>query len=88
MMHPHLPGPRPLAVPGIGFPQNISIGSDVRAPAALEIRRITTVVPQRDRSTASFGSHRYGNGLRPLAPDFRTNSGLPQGPADPPPASS
>jgi hypothetical protein len=34
MMHPLLPGPRPLAVPGIGFPQNISIGSDVRAPAA------------------------------------------------------
>ena len=34
MMHPHLPGPRPLAVPGIGFPQNISIGSDVLAPAA------------------------------------------------------
>ena len=33
-MHPHLPGPRPLAVPGIGFPQNISIGSDVLAPAA------------------------------------------------------
>ena len=29
MMHPLLPGPRPLAVPGIGFPQNISIGSDV-----------------------------------------------------------
>src|SRR6185503_11524187 len=35
MMHPLLPGSRPLAVPGIGFPQNISIGSDVRAPAAL-----------------------------------------------------
>jgi hypothetical protein len=29
----------------------------------LEIRRITTV-PQCDRSTASFGSHRHGNGLR------------------------
>jgi hypothetical protein len=29
MMHPHLPGPRPVAVPGIGFPQNISIGPDV-----------------------------------------------------------
>ena len=34
MMHPHLPGPRPLAVPGIGFPQNISIASDVLDPAA------------------------------------------------------
>ena len=36
MMHPHLPGPRPLAVPGIGFPQNISIASDVLDPAAFE----------------------------------------------------
>jgi hypothetical protein len=33
MMHSHLPGPRPLAVPGIGFPQNISIASDVLDPA-------------------------------------------------------
>src|SRR6476620_5033119 len=33
-------------------------------PRPLEIRRITTVVPQRDRSPASFGSHRHGNGLR------------------------
>jgi len=34
MMHPHLRGPRPLAVPGIGFPQNISIASDVLDRAA------------------------------------------------------
>jgi hypothetical protein len=34
MMHPHLPGPRPVAVPGIGFPQNISIAPDVFDPAA------------------------------------------------------
>jgi len=34
MTHPHLRGPRSVAVPGIGFPQNISIGSDARAPAA------------------------------------------------------
>ena len=34
MMHPHLPGPLPVAVPGIGFPQNISIGPDVLDPAA------------------------------------------------------
>ena len=34
MTHPHLPGPRPLAVPGIGFPQNISISSDVVDRAA------------------------------------------------------
>jgi hypothetical protein len=33
MTHPHLPGPRPVAVPGIGFPQNISIASDVLDPA-------------------------------------------------------
>jgi hypothetical protein len=29
MMHPYSPGPRWLAVPGIGFPQNISVGSNV-----------------------------------------------------------
>ena len=34
MMHPHLPGPRPLAVPGIGFPQNISVGPKVLDPVA------------------------------------------------------
>jgi hypothetical protein len=28
MMHPHLPGPRPVAVPGIGFPQNILVGRE------------------------------------------------------------
>jgi hypothetical protein len=33
-MYPHLPGPRPLAVPGIGFPQNISVGSEVSEPEA------------------------------------------------------
>jgi hypothetical protein len=34
MMHPHLRSPRPLAVPGIGFSQNISIASDLLDPAA------------------------------------------------------
>ncbi len=34
MMHPHLPSPRPLAVPGIGFPQNIAIGPEELDPAA------------------------------------------------------
>ena len=29
MMHPHSPSPGQLAVPGIGFPQNFSIGPDV-----------------------------------------------------------
>jgi hypothetical protein len=34
MMHPHLPGPRLVAVPGIGYPQNISIGPEVLDPPA------------------------------------------------------
>jgi hypothetical protein len=34
MMHPHV-GPRPLAVPGIGFPQNISVSPEVVDPADL-----------------------------------------------------
>jgi len=52
------------------------------------------VVPQRDRSTASFGSHRYGNGLRAnrefvgRSRLIQNDSGLPQGPAVAPPASS
>ena len=32
MMHPYSPGPRWLAVPGIGFPQNIPVGPDVLDP--------------------------------------------------------
>ena len=36
MMHPHLPSPRQLAVPGIGFPQNISIGPEVLDLAAFQ----------------------------------------------------
>ena len=48
MMHPHLPGPRPLAVPGIGFPQNISVGPEVLDPAAFRdlppIRPIERIV--------------------------------------------
>ena len=31
-MHPYSPGPRWLAVPGIGFPQNISVGWNVLDP--------------------------------------------------------
>src|SRR6476620_5914112 len=63
-------------------------------PRPLEIRRITTVVPQRDRSTASFGSHRHGNDLwsnREIVGRSRliqNDSGLPQGPAVAAPASS
>jgi hypothetical protein len=34
MMRPHLPGPRPVAVPGIGFPQSIPIGPEVAGPGA------------------------------------------------------
>jgi hypothetical protein len=32
MMHPYSPSPRWLAVPGIGFPQNISVGPNVLGP--------------------------------------------------------
>jgi hypothetical protein len=42
MMHPHLPGPRPLAVPGIGFPQSISLGPEALDPAAFgDLRPLT-----------------------------------------------
>jgi hypothetical protein len=34
MTHSYSPSHRQLAVPGIGFPQNISVGSDVRDLAA------------------------------------------------------
>ena len=34
MIHPHSPSPRYLAVPGIGFPQNISVGPTVVDVAA------------------------------------------------------
>jgi hypothetical protein len=34
MMHSYSPSSRQLAVPGIGFPQNISVGSDVLDLAA------------------------------------------------------
>jgi hypothetical protein len=32
MMHPYSPSPRWLAVPGIGFSQNISVGPNVLDP--------------------------------------------------------
>jgi hypothetical protein len=35
MTHSYSPSPRQLAVPGIGFPQNISVGSDVLDLAAV-----------------------------------------------------
>ncbi|MFZ1182926.1 MAG: hypothetical protein WAO14_06025, partial [Pseudolabrys sp.] len=60
----------------------------------LEICWISTVVPQRDRTTASFGFHRYGNGLRSnreivgRSRLIQNDSGLPQGPAVAAPASS
>jgi hypothetical protein len=34
MMYPHSPSPRQLAVPGIGFPQNISVGPNEPYPEA------------------------------------------------------
>jgi hypothetical protein len=45
MMHPHLPSPTQLAVPGIGFPQNFSIGPEVLDLAAF-----------RDWSNDQFGA--------------------------------
>ncbi len=35
MMHPYSPSPRWLAVPGIGFPQNISVDPNVLDPEDL-----------------------------------------------------
>jgi hypothetical protein len=35
MMHSHSPSPPQLAVPGIGFPQNFSVGPDLLDPAAI-----------------------------------------------------
>ena len=35
MTHSYSPSPRQLAVPGIGFPQSISVGSDAIDQAAL-----------------------------------------------------
>jgi hypothetical protein len=34
MMHPNLPGPRPVTVPGIGFPQSFSVGPEGLDPTA------------------------------------------------------
>ena len=36
MMHHHSPSPWQLAVPGIGFPQNISVGRDMLDLAAFQ----------------------------------------------------
>jgi hypothetical protein len=40
-MHPYSPSPRWLAVPGIGFPQNISVGPNVLDPEDLRDRSFT-----------------------------------------------
>jgi hypothetical protein len=59
MMHPYSPSPRWLAVPGIGFPQNISVGPNVLDPEDLRDwsfteRRKTDV--QHEACTASRSS--------------------------------
>ena len=51
MMRPYSPSPRWLAVPGIGFPQNISVGRNVLDPEDLRDwssteRRKTDVQPE------------------------------------------
>ena len=48
MMHPYSPSPRWLAVPGIGFPQNIPVG-----PKVLDLEAL------RDRSTAIWFTQRH-----------------------------
>jgi hypothetical protein len=62
MMHPHLPGPLPVAVPDIGFAQNISIGPKPLIHRGLRICPAITVASQRGRSTGSFGCHRHDHG--------------------------
>ena len=37
MMHPHLPDPRPLAVPGIGFSQSIPMGPEILEAAFRDV---------------------------------------------------
>ena len=52
MMRPHWPGPLPVAVPDIGFPQNISIGPkwlDSSASADLSGDRCGVATRQLDR---------------------------------------
>src|SRR6266478_9090828 len=41
-MHHYSPSPRWLAVPGIGFPQNISVGPNVLDPEHFRDRSFTT----------------------------------------------
>jgi hypothetical protein len=40
-MHPYSPDPRWLAVPGIGFPQNIPVGRNVLDPEDFRDRSLT-----------------------------------------------
>jgi hypothetical protein len=49
MMHSHSPSPQQLAVPGIGFPQNISVGSNPLDQAAVrDLSRATYVTESRN----------------------------------------
>jgi hypothetical protein len=58
MMHPYSPSPRWLAVPGIGFPQNIPVGPNVLDLEAL-----------RDWSTAIWFTQRHRTDDHRGAPD-------------------
>jgi hypothetical protein len=58
MMHPYSPSPRWLAVPGIGFPQNILVG-----PKVLDLEAL------RDRSTAIWCTQRHRTDDHRGAPD-------------------
>jgi hypothetical protein len=50
MTYSHSPSPRQLAVPGIGFPQNISVGSD--GPCAEVSRDWSVPMPGRKTGDA------------------------------------
>ena len=64
MMHSYLPSSRQLAVPGIGFPQNISIDPDVLDLAAVRDWSDRFDAPSQP-VTASLGAPHGGPGLRP-----------------------
>src|SRR5215208_6144636 len=54
MMHPHSPSSRQLAVPGIGFPLNISAGANVPDEAAFRGRPRASCVRKIPRPTANI----------------------------------
>jgi hypothetical protein len=71
-MHHYSPSPRWLAVPGIGFPQNISVGPNVLDPEHFGIGRsqhvargTVNMMLRLNRLTVSPRAHQRGHGFRP-----------------------